>query len=449
MAGEGEGEQHCNARHDDSYASPAYWERRYRNQHAAGVTDAASGDAPSFDFDWLCDYKDVRPLLLYLLDETLHPGAVVDATLADGLPALGVLHGKGHAQVSHGAQSCGPGKSIHKLLQKIKLNRSQSLADVEKQRAGWTSDVVYSTADMCMADQPTEACTETARQTDSAAAGVLMKGEQCERGGQAETTPMEASLHVHSALPPVVLDLGAGNSRLLEALCHERPHIFALAMDYSPAGFECLLTASCSKHSISGSVDVPISMHLPEAVVADARTCLPLKAGSVGLVIDKGCVDAVLNDWDQYVLHMRWRSSNTTTGGHEGASAGQSDCTHTDEKASCANTDQMMASVQKQHPRAATAASSARALLCQVHRVLAPGGHYCVISYDPPRGRSWLLGNAQSSFNDFGNVARGLHDDAADNLKNGRPQWQVLTDGFEHVETGNFIYLLQKPYARP
>lgn len=36
-----------------------------------------------------------------------------------------------------------------------------------------------------------------------------------------------------------------------------------------------------------------------ESVVADARFLLPFREGCLDLVIDKGCLDAVLNEWDQ------------------------------------------------------------------------------------------------------------------------------------------------------
>ena len=69
------------------------------------------------------------------------------------------------------------------------------------------------------------------------------------------------------------------------------------------------------------------------------------------------------------------------------------------------------------------ATHSARAVLAQVHRVLSPGGSLCVVSYEPPRGRAWLLGDHAT-----------------------RVGWRSLVCGWEHVETGNYIYVLQKAF---
>lgn len=63
----------------------------------------------------------------------------------------------------------------------------------------------------------------------------------------------------------------------------------------------------------------------------------------------------------------------------------------------------------------------AEAVLAQCHQALKPGGHLCVVSYEPPSGRSWLLGDCSS-------------------LKG----WSVLACGWEHKETGNYIYVLRK-----
>jgi hypothetical protein len=78
----------------------------------------------------------------------------------------------------------------------------------------------------------------------------------------------------------------------------------------------------------------------------------------------------------------------------------------------------------------------------QVHRVLAPGGHYLVISYDPPSGRSWLLGSLVSDA-DKGPAS------SAGGEEGGRrgarvDGWEVIVEGYEHEETGNYIYILRK-----
>ena len=131
----------------------------------------------------------------------------------------------------------------------------------------------------------------------------------------------------------------------------------------------------------------------------------------------------------------------------------------------------------------------------QVHSLLSPGGHFCVISYEPPAGRGWLfqgqLGEQQGSQNGehqalervgategsgdepiaVFSVSSGVHSEAAGDgtdmkdahvlqqgqgygrvsLKdevhhhlNGGARWRVLSCGFEHQETGNYIYVLKK-----
>ncbi len=52
-------------------------------------------------------------------------------------------------------------------------------------------------------------------------------------------------------LPLTVVDLGAGNSTLLNALCREHRGLAAFALDYSPAAFDCLTMGS--SHAPSSS----------------------------------------------------------------------------------------------------------------------------------------------------------------------------------------------------
>ena len=71
--------------------------------------------------------------------------------------------------------------------------------------------------------------------------------------------------------------------------------------------------------------------------------------------------------------------------------------------------------------RDSKAALAAVAVLAHVHRALSPGGSLCVLSYEPPAGRIWLLGDHAS-----------------------QTGWRVVVGGWEHEETGNYIYVLQK-----
>ena len=112
-----------------------------------------------------------------------------------------------------------------------------------------------------------------------------------------------------------------------------------------------------------------------------------------------------------------------------------------------------------------------------MYRLLAPGGHFCVVSYEPPAGRGWLLGgeylvprggregsqepgshpagSPKGSPPAVGDAAGGRADTAQSclptigthldlDLDQAARQWIVITCGFEHEETGNYIYVLQK-----
>ena len=114
-------------------------------------------------------------------------------------------------------------------------------------------------------------------------------------------------------------DAGAGNSRLLHSLAEALPGLATFAVDYSAKAFECLqeMASSLSRENsllpvVEGSASsAPASLSsagrelqvgplVPaESLVADARFLLPLREGCMDLVIDKGCLDAVLNEWDQ------------------------------------------------------------------------------------------------------------------------------------------------------
>ncbi len=122
------------ARSDDmSYADKSYWDVRYRKQlgskpaatqqgvaaqgtgnagvpetaHAAGQHAAMQEqDDQCFDFDWLCEYGHIRPLLMYLLN----PGGQVSADTGGSLDELLHMLASRHMQ---DRQEAGCGECRH------------------------------------------------------------------------------------------------------------------------------------------------------------------------------------------------------------------------------------------------------------------------------------------------------------------------------------------------
>ena len=95
---------------------------------------------------------------------------------------------------------------------------------------------------------------------------------------------------------------------MLHSLAEALPGLAAFAVDYSAKAFECLQEmASLSSENLNpaslssagNSSQVQVGGVRAESVVADARFLLPFREGCLDLVIDKGCLDAVLNEWDQ------------------------------------------------------------------------------------------------------------------------------------------------------
>ena len=95
---------------------------------------------------------------------------------------------------------------------------------------------------------------------------------------------------------------------MLHSLAEALPGLATFAVDYSARAFECLQEmASLSREnpaqesltSAGPSQTVQAGGIRAESVVADARFLLPFREGCMDLVIDKGCLDAVLNEWDQ------------------------------------------------------------------------------------------------------------------------------------------------------
>mmetsp|Transcript_19645 Transcript_19645/g.49603 ORF Transcript_19645/g.49603 Transcript_19645/m.49603 type:complete len:198 (-) Transcript_19645:625-1218(-) len=100
---------------------------------------------------------------------------------------------------------------------------------------------------------------------------------------------------------PVVLDMGCGNSELPEALARgDRSDVggwqragFVLGSDYSSSGVLQLMASRAAAGGLGGYIDYMID---------DVRA-LPLRSATVDVVIDKGCLDSVLQDADQV---MAW-----------------------------------------------------------------------------------------------------------------------------------------------
>jgi len=112
---------------------------------------------------------------------------------------------------------------------------------------------------------------------------------------------------------PVVLDMGCGNSELPEALARgDRSDVggwqragFVLGSDYSSSGVLQLMASRAAAGGLGGYIDYMID---------DVRA-LPLRSATVDVVIDKGCLDSVLQDADQIRLSMRWQRHTSRDAG--------------------------------------------------------------------------------------------------------------------------------------
>ena len=402
----------------------------FRENGENGHEAAAVGDA--LKFDWLCGFEDLRPLLLHLLrpDSPLGADCPPSANEACSPPSPSPTSAKEAdcplaASGSGGSvDTSGGSNSIYNLVAELKRQReegeSRTRPAPDGLRAAGPSGSIQ--ADRLISD-------------DSELTNSLSGGSD----GILGNTRRGISTGGHSGGRLSVLDLGAGNSQLMESLSRELPCIAAFALDYSAKAFECMREAAAlggRKCGTQQSARPHRSGRGSEPIVADARSLLPLRPGCIDLVIDKGCLDAVLNGWDQEQLHARWgRQRGTATAAARGVvgSGGQGGTA-----TASAGVGEAVGGSAGCNGGQQDAVQSARAVLEQVHRLLVPGGRFCIVSYEPPAGRSWLLGRAAAT-----GRTTALAEGAAEAVE-GAAGWRVLACGFEHVETGNYVYILEK-----
>jgi hypothetical protein len=180
-------------------------------------------------------------------------------------------------------------------------------------------------------------------------------------------------------------------------------------------------------------------------LVADARQRLPFRESCFDLIIDKGCLDAVLNDWDQAQLHQRWgRFANQAQGESEPRTSSSS--THTSDGRVGTK---IGAEGFSQRSVKDGAQEEAEHVLRYALHALTPGGHYCLISYEPPGGRKWLMECAADMRHWVSHNIGSREAQDRDMCGNGALfLWKVLVSGFEHKETGNYIYILRKDFVQ-
>lgn len=161
----------------------------------------------------------------------------------------------------------------------------------------------------------------------------------------------------------VALDIGCGNSALALHLAQHHKRIELICMDFSH-------TAAIIMQQISKGL---------QFIVADAcRT--PMKSNSIDIVVDKGCLDSILNEYDQVHQQEKWGKLVSE-----------------DRK----KTKELHLDLGLTYLR-------------EMCRVLVPGGHLLVCSYEPPQGRLHLLLELEKD-------------------------WHVHDSGIED-ESGNYLY---------
>jgi len=166
----------------------------------------------------------------------------------------------------------------------------------------------------------------------------------------------------------VVLDMGCGNSELSAALARAHgPALAVVGIDYAPN--------LCARMR---------ELHPGAELLVGDGCRLPLRDGAVDAVVDKGCLDSLLNGYDEVRQREKWGKP---------VSAAQR-------------------AARELH------LGLGRAYLREMARVLAPGGHFLMISYEPPAGRLALLAE----------------------LAEGGGGWEVVEAGAEDEPSGNYLY---------
>lgn len=303
---------HANADHA-SYNDPKYWDSRYylhkqqlleknrpdavlvHPESSSFLSHAETEELPDrFEFDWLCDYEDLRPLIF----EILHPSS----SESDGKQhaGSGTLSAEREIQCCHLSSPTSSSAKVVAASSAPPSHGAQFKFKEEEPEGFFASE-----------------------EGESKAEDPADKGRQgSERSPPSSTLlsplidQLQACWFAPHAAPPfpalTVLDLGAGNSGLMQALCRDssspssKGAVIGFALDYSPLAFSPAATGAVEVSargeeqgglegtkvvSTCAATSAPLDASAPvEAIVADARFPLPFRPGSVDLVIDKGCV---------------------------------------------------------------------------------------------------------------------------------------------------------------
>ncbi|PNW77529.1 hypothetical protein CHLRE_10g440650v5 [Chlamydomonas reinhardtii] len=177
------------------------------------------------------------------------------------------------------------------------------------------------------------------------------------------------------------LDIGCGNALFADAVCRAHPQLQLLGVDYSTTLFELV----GSTLGPSGRTDW---------MVMDARRLAFRRCFDV--VLDKGCLDALLAGWDQLQVLRGWGRQLT----------------------------------DKEERLGEAALASARALLAEVAGCLVEGGRYICISYEAPSGRQQLFDSVTSA--------------AACGAAGGVPLPLRLVESAVEQENHNYVYVFER-----
>ncbi|XRA99701.1 methyltransferase [Pycnococcus provasolii] len=159
-------------------------------------------------------------------------------------------------------------------------------------------------------------------------------------------------------------DLADGNGRILEVGCGNS----TLAQTLSDAGFRDILAVDFSETVVQMMDESKPPGSTVRYAVADCRDMRGVVGDdSCAAVVDKGLLDAVLNDFDQAVWWEKSASRRITRDNPEGRR--DRGCPYDGE----------------------TSRAEALKVVAEFARVLHDGAELLVVSYEPPSGRTWLF----------------------------------------------------------
>ena len=165
--------------------------------------------------------------------------------------------------------------------------------------------------------------------------------------------------------------MGCGNSLLAEALVRAG-HRNVTAVDFSVVAVRAM-SRRCGEQRLEGRL---------QYAAADVRR-LPFRDGSFDWVVDKGCLDALLNAHDQF---LHWQAC-----GSRGTCKARAPFTFPPSSRSSLALSQTFHALSVQYDWN-RAMREGREMLNEVRRVLKGGnGAFVAISYEDPRGRLMFL----------------------------------------------------------